>query len=140
MTGVYNRQNTCTLIVNLSTNTNPQAYQDWNLGCNKQGRSFPRISPESSSPPAYWRATDNAGYWRSIHCATDITHKSQPIVAGNVILIPHRTARMASKQLMNPVRRAIVQRARPTSASVCFQCQRRWQSKVSQRPGSDRYA
>jgi hypothetical protein len=47
---------------------------------------------------------------------------------------------MASKQIMNPMRRAIAQKARPTAASVCFQCQRRWQSKVSQRPGSDRYA
>lgn len=45
---------------------------------------------------------------------------------------------MASKQILNPMRRAIAQKARSTPASVCFQCQRRWQSKVSQRPGSDR--
>ena len=44
----------------------------------------------------------------------------------------------ASGNRSNPMRRAVAQRVRPTS--VCFQCQRRWQSKVSQRPGSDRYA
>ena len=72
-------------------------------------------------------------------CATDITHIAA-IVAGNVILVTRRIAKMASRQILNPVRRAIAQKARPTPASVCFQCQRRWQSKVSQRPGSDRYA
>jgi uncharacterized protein YlaI len=46
---------------------------------------------------------------------------------------------MASKQLLNPMRRAIAQKVRPTFSSVCVQCQQRWQSKVSQRPGSDRY-
>ncbi|KAM0698988.1 hypothetical protein Q7P36_001033 [Cladosporium allicinum] len=44
---------------------------------------------------------------------------------------------MASKQLLSPLRRAVLQKVRPNS-SICVQCQRRWQSKVSQRPGSDR--
>jgi hypothetical protein len=100
-----------------------------------KGCSFPRI-PQSRLP-AYLRVIDNAGYWRAM-CYRHNTYFA-PIVAGNVIPAPHRTARMASRQIMNPMRRAIAQRARPTSARVCFQCQRRWQSKVSQRPGSDRY-
>lgn len=61
-----------------------------------------------------------------------------PIVARNVIFATRRTATMASKQLLSPLRRAVLQKVRP-NASICVQCQRRWQSKVSQRPGSDRY-
>ena len=105
-----------------------------NLGYNEQGRSFPRI-PQSRRILAGYRAV---GYWRAI--ATKHNTHLIPIVASNVIFVPRRTAKMASKQILNPMRRAIAQKARSTPASVCFQCQRRWQSKVSQRPGSDRYA
>jgi hypothetical protein len=107
------------------------------LGCKNKGSLLPQSSPEPEPHSARIQSGYRAMRLLAGHCYRHNTHVI-PIVAGNVISAPHRTARMASKHLVNPMRRAVAQRARPTSANVCFQCQQRWQSKVSQRPGSDR--
>lgn len=100
----------------------------------------PRFVPQSRDlariTPGY---LNNTGYWRVTGTERHNNNRLTPIAAGNVIFATRWTANMASKQLLTPLRRALAQNARQRS-SICFQCQRRWQSKVSQRPGSDRYA
>jgi hypothetical protein len=108
------------------------------------GRAFHKVStcrPRLSTEPHRLESGYDQQRLLSVHTLPlrhlNNTHLA-PIVARNVNHSTRRTANMASKQLLSPLRRAVLQKIHPNS-SICVQCQRRWQSKVSQRPGSDRY-